>query len=142
MILLHLWQSRGGVQGPVWETQRPGFARLLYGLGAGFAAGTVNVMGPVLIIYATRLGLGIGASVVLFNACFLAGKSAQIAVFGFSPQVGWVMLALTLGLAVPAVGALLLGRSLRTRIDPDRYRRVLRWMLAAVAGLLVLQFLT
>lgn len=113
----------------------------VFGIAAGLSAGVSNVMVPVLIIYGLELGLGAAALVPLFNLCFLGGKLAQIGVFA---QMG----ALTAEavrdgalLAVPAVLTLLGGRRLRRRIDAERYRRLLRYVLAALALLLIAQYL-
>jgi uncharacterized membrane protein YfcA len=141
MILLHLWQSRSTEPGAGWAAGHPRLAQLGFGLVAGFAAGTVNVMVPVLIIYATQIGLGVGASIVVFNACFLAGKSAQIAVFGGAPSVQFAEMLRTLVLLVPALAALWVGRGFRRRIDATFYRRVLRVVLFGLALLLIGQFL-
>ena len=61
---------------------------LCFGLAAGIAAGSTNVMVPILIIYALELGLGATAMVQVFNMCFLAGKVAQMVMFAAAGLIG------------------------------------------------------
>ena len=49
---------------------------------ARLAAGTTNVMVPILIIYTLEMRLERTAMVQVFNLTFLGGKLAQIGVFG------------------------------------------------------------
>jgi uncharacterized membrane protein YfcA len=119
----------------------PVAAMACFGLTAGLAAGTTNVMVPVLIIYALETGLGRDDSVRVFNLCFLAGKLSQIATFAVVGVVGAALLLATTPLALAALLALLVGTRLRTRVPAETYRKVLRWLLALLALLLAVQYL-
>ena len=120
----------------------PKSSMLAFGLTAGVMAGTVNTMVPVLIVYVLELGLATSATVQLFNLCFMAGKLSQVGTFGIAGIIGEKLLYLWLILAVPSAFALLMGRSIRKKIDGDAYRDVLKWMLGALATLLIVQFFT
>lgn len=121
---------------------QPKSSMLGFGLTAGLLAGTVNTMVPVLIIYVLEIGLTASATVQLFNLCFVAGKLSQVATFGSAGIIGERLLQLWLILAVPSALALLLGRSIRKKIDGGTYRQVLKWMLGGLAVLLIVQFFT
>jgi len=143
MIVLYLLPKQSGaVAGPLGvlvERRQLGYA--LFGLAAGFLAGTVNVMVPLLIIFTLELGLAMTAMVQLFNLCFLSGKVAQLGTFGVTGVIDASLLVETLPLIVAAGGALWLGMRLRERIEAVTYRRWLRRTLAVVAVLLCVQFL-
>jgi uncharacterized protein len=119
--------------------------RVPFGLGFGFAAGVseavANVAGPLLLIYFLLLGLAPSQLVQTLNLCFTVGKSAQLAAWvaaGAMTPATWLAAAL---LSIPALGALLFGMRVRSRVDAATYRRWLRRALGAMAGLLVAQFL-
>ncbi len=112
-----------------------------FGLAAGFLAGTVNVMVPVLIIYTLEMSLPPRVTVQVFNLCFLTGKLSQMVVFA---NHGWLdaQLALsTIPLAVASAGALMIGMRLRKRVSAAKYRSWLRYVMQVVAALLVAQFI-
>ena len=72
------------------------------------AAGSTNVMVPILIIFALELGLKTTTMVQMFNMCFLAGKLAQMAIFAAAGLFGPTLLVQTAPLAAVALLALLL----------------------------------
>jgi len=143
MILLYLAQPHlSGDSGALHALKRNrtlGYAG--FGLLAGFLAGTVNVMVPLLIIFTMGLGMTPVAMVQLFNLCFLAGKLAQVGTFAEAGMLGNVLTWTTVPLVIAAVGALFIGMRLRERVDATTYRRWLRTALAVIAPLLVVQYL-
>lgn len=84
IILLHLFNDRLRAIRMDWIRTRTWLAYLLFGLAAGISAGTVNVMVPLLIIFALEVGMSKLAMVQVFNLCFLAGKVAQVGAFSFA----------------------------------------------------------
>ena len=141
MIALYLMPQRsgGGALRLLVERRQLGYA--LFGLAAGFLAGTVNVMVPLLIIFTLELGLATMAMVQLFNLCFLSGKVAQLGTFGLMGVIDASLLVETLPLIVAAGASLWVGMRLRARIKAATYRRWLRGTLAVVAVLLCGQIL-
>ncbi|MCB1875101.1 MAG: sulfite exporter TauE/SafE family protein [Chromatiales bacterium] len=139
MILFYLWiqRHRDHPLGLVLGRIRLSYA--LFGLLAGFLAGTVNVMVPVLIVFALEIGLVANAMVQVFNLCFLTGKATQIAIFATDGILNGTMVAATLPLALVAVLALLVGMRIRDHIPADRFRRWLKALLGAMAGVLIVQ---
>ena len=140
VILLHLVSGRVRGAHLAWVRTHTWLAYLLFGLAAGFLAGTVNVMVPLLIIFALEVGMAPVAMVQVFNLCFLAGKTAQIGALAYSGFFTWPLAAATLPMALGAAGTLLLGMRLRERVDAETYRGWLRRVLVVVALTLLVQF--
>ena len=141
MIVLYLVPQRPGGTALHLLVERRQLGYALFGLAAGFLAGTVNVMVPLLIIFTLELGLATTAMVQLFNLCFLSGKVAQLCTFVVTWVIDATLLVETLPLIVAAGASLWLGMRLRARIEAATYKRWLRGTLAIVAVLLCGQFL-
>jgi len=139
MIVLYLTQQRVAAALNRWVTTRPRLAAGLLGLAAGLMAGTVNVMVPVLIILFMGLTLSKTAMVQIFNWCFLSGKSLQIVVFAAAGLLNMAVLRDSLPNALLALVGLVLGMRLGRALNAAHYRYVLRWVLAVLAGLLLMQ---
>ncbi len=120
-------------------SRNPGVTMPLVGLVAGFAAGTTNVMVPVLIIYSLSLSLSKNTMVQMFNLCFLSGKLSQMLVFGLKGTIGPGLLLSTAPLALAGFCALLVGVRLRDRIPSTTFRKIVRGVLFLLAILLILQ---
>ncbi len=140
LIFLYLGVNRLGAVKLSWVVSSPGWSMLVFGLTAGIASGTTNVMVPILIIYALELGLAANAMVQVFNMCFFAGKLAQIGVFTGTGVVSPGLLAATAPLAIAALVALLIGMKLRDCVPTDAYRNIVRGVLFVIALVLVAQF--
>jgi uncharacterized membrane protein YfcA len=140
IILLHLFNDRLRAVRMDWVHTRTWLAYLLFGLAAGFSAGTVNVMVPLLIIFALEVGMSKLAMVQVFNLCFLAGKVAQVGAFSVAGVLTAPVLAGTLPFAAVAAAALLAGMRIRERVDAETYRSWLRRVLWAMVAVLVGQF--
>jgi uncharacterized membrane protein YfcA len=140
VILLHLGSKRIRGAHLAWVRSHTWAAYLLFGLAAGFLAGTVNVMVPLLIIFALEIGMAPLAMVQVFNLCFLAGKTAQIGALSYAGLFTWSLAATTLPMALGAAGTLLLGMRIRDRVDAETYRGWLRKVLVVMAVVLVVQF--
>lgn len=140
IILLHLFSER--IQGVHlrWLGEYPRLAYLVFGLSAGFAAGTVNVMVPLLVIFALEVGMSRLVMVQVFNLCFLVGKSVQVVAFAQAGMLTGPLLLATLPLATLAAAALILGMRWRDRLGGDTYRRWLQRVLLIMAIVLTVQF--
>jgi hypothetical protein len=124
-----------------WVPRHPSWALLGFGLVAGFLAGSVNVMVPVLIMLFLELGVAPTAMVQVFNMCFLTGKLVQTGVFIQAGTMSGAIALATAPLAVAGVIALGAGMVIRSRVQADTYRRWLRAMLWLFALGLVGQYL-
>lgn len=111
----------------------------LVGLVAGFAAGTTNVMVPILIIYTLSLTLTKDRMVQLFNTCFLAGKIAQLIVFSASGTATPLFLLATVPFAIVGYLALLAGKRIRDKIPTDLFMKIVRAVLFLLGVLLIAQ---
>jgi uncharacterized membrane protein YfcA len=141
IILLYLYNDRVNPGQLTWVRSQRWLAYLVFGLGAGFLAGTVNVMVPLLIILALELGLTPLALVQLFNFCFLTGKVAQVGAFAAANVLTPALLTATLPFAAIAAGALYLGMRIRDRVDARTYQGWLRRVLGVLVAVLIAQYL-
>lgn len=139
LILLYLWSSLRISQ--QWLEQNSLLAMAGFGIAAGLAAGTTNVMVAVLIIYFLSLNTLRATMVPTLNACFLVGKASQIAVLAIAGFVGIRLMLETTPLALAAVIALLIGQRLQPRINVKTYQSMLRKLLLLLAVILIFQFL-
>ena len=139
LILLYLWSSlRISRQ---WLDDNAMLAMAGFGIAAGLAAGTTNVMVAVLIIYFLSLNTERATMVPTLNACFLVGKTSQILVLAVAGLVGIGLMLETAPLAVAAVLALLVGQRIRERIEVSTYQAILRKLLFVLAAILIFQFI-
>lgn len=140
LVMLYLFASRFKGFRLRWVSRHLLPSMVLFGLIAGAAAGTTNVMVPILIIFTLELGLERTAMVQVFNLCFLCGKLTQISVFAHAGMLSGGLLLSTTPLAIAAVAALFVGMTLSRRIPTDVYRNIVRRVLLLLALLLVVQF--
>ena len=140
LILLFLYNSQQGAWRRDWFIANPLLAMVVTGLLGGFSAGTTNVMVAILIIYFLALEIERREMVPAMNLCFLIGKLSQIAVFAVAGLVDFQLILTTTPLAVVSLLALWAGQKVSTQIPQDRYRRLLRYLLALLAAILLFQF--
>ena len=141
LILLFLWIGKFGLLPRAWCLANPLTALILVGLIGGFSAGTTNVMVAVLLIYFLSIDAARSEMVSAMNLCFLLGKLAQIVVFYSAGLVSVAFIAATIPLGICAFGALKYGQHIGQQIPQERYRQMLHYLLAALAAILILQFL-
>ena len=139
LILLYLWNNLRIPR--QWLEDHALLAMVLFGLSAGIAAGTTNVMVAILIIYFLSLETPRSTMVPALNSCFLVGKASQIVVLAIAGLVGFRLLLETAPLALAAVIALLLGQRLHSRIQVSTYQAILRKLLLLLALILIYQFM-
>jgi uncharacterized membrane protein YfcA len=140
MILVYLNAQRMRFLQLSWLDSNPGLGMAVFGVMAGLSAGSVNVMVPVLVIYALQRNLPREQMVPVFNMCFACGKISQVAVFsGAGLLSGGLLLASAAGAAV-ALLTLLIGIRLGARISAATYETILRRLLLVMAPVLIGQF--
>lgn len=123
-----------------WLEANSLLAMVLFGLAAGFSAGTTNVMVAVLLIYFLSLQTPRDTMVPALNSCFLVGKLSQIVVLSAAGLVSLQLVIETTPLALAAVLALLIGQKIRHRIKVETYQSMLRVLLLVLAVILIVQF--
>lgn len=137
LIILFLVTTHFGLRLPITATTT---FMVGFGLVAGVAAGTTNVMVAVLIIYFLSINADRSEMVPGMNLCFLIGKLSQIVVFLAVGLINVMWLVYTIPLAVVGYGALKLGQQYGATMAVDRYRVLLRWLLMVLALVLVVQY--
>ncbi len=123
-----------------WIRRHPGPSGVGSGLLGGILGGTVNVGGPVLMIYFLELRIAPLVLVQAINLCFLLGKTMQTLTFSVLGVLSAELLWLSLPLGMVALVGLRLGMGIRERVAADTYRGWLRALLWLLCGLLVVQF--
>jgi len=123
-----------------WLTARPILPMAAFGICAGIAAGTTNVMVAVLIIYLLSLETPRKVMIPVLNSCFLVGKASQIVVLAIAGFVSLRLVIETTPLAIAAVIALLIGQRLQPRIQVSTYQSMLRKLLLVLAIILMIQY--
>jgi uncharacterized membrane protein YfcA len=141
LVLAYLAVSRGRGPRLDWVTRHRHTGMLAFGLAAGLAGGTTNVMVTLLIVYALELDLERPTMVAMFNLCFLAGKLSQIGVFTVAGLLTLPLVGVTAGLSALAAAALWTGMRLQDRIPAETYRQVVKTVLLVLALVLVAQYL-
>lgn len=111
------------------------------GLVSGLLAGLVNVLAPIVIIFALETRLAASILVPVFNATFLTSKSGQLLGFTLHGAIDGRTLLIWLILVPYAVAILWYGIRIRKRTDTERYQRWLKTGLWVIAGLLIAQHL-
>jgi len=139
MLVIYLNAERLGA-GFAWVPRHPRIAFAVFGLTAGILAGTVNVMLPVLIIFALEMRMSKTVMIQVFNFCFLFGKLTQGAVFAQAGLMTTGVLTASAPLAGLGLVVMFIGMRIRDRIPTDVYRRWLRRLLALLALMLMVQF--
>ena len=141
MIVVYLNLERlGRAEWPFVQRHRIAFGAV-FGIAAGLSEGTANVAAPPLVIYYLALALEPVMLVQALNICFLAGKATQfvtLATTGDIPAVQWLS---TLPLVVLALAGGFSGTRVRAKLDAAAYRKWLKRALAAIAVLLVAQYM-
>jgi len=97
-------------------------------------------MVAILIIYFLAMEIDRREMVPAMNLCFLVGKLSQIVVFAVAGLVDLHLVLTTAPLAVIALLALWAGQKVSDKIPQDRYRSILRYLLALLAAVLLFQF--
>ena len=140
LIFLFLSSNYLGKLPRNWLEKHAIFAMIVFGGVAGLSAGTTNVMVAILLIYFLSLDLSRNNMVSILNTCFLAGKIAQIMVFGGMKVIQTVPLMQTIPLALAALLALLFGQRIRAHIPVRTYRQILEGLLGLLAVILIIQY--
>lgn len=118
-----------------WLRQHQRGSALLFGLLAGFLAGSVNVTVPPLVMYFMALGLEPIAMTQMLNLCFLVGKSTQAVTLGMSGNIGLATLVASVPLTLVALAALAVGMHIQSRVKRETHQRLLigvLWLMALV----------
>ena len=140
IILMYLNVERIGRLPIGWIKKYPLMSMAGFGVVGGFLAGSVNVMVPVLVIFALELGLATTAMIQVFNLCFLAGKLSQIGVFSSAGLLNMTSVMDSIPLVIAAILALVIGIAMRRHIQAELYRKILKRLLLVVSCVLIAEY--
>ena len=132
---------RGGTRFPIMQ-RHPALFAVPFGLAAGFCEGTVNVSGPMLLIYFLLLDLGANAIITLMNVVFLIGKLVQSGALQRAGAFDAAVLQVALPISLCSAATFVAGVRLRRRFDSSRYRGWLKITLAVMVVLLLARVAT
>lgn len=138
-ILAYLYQGALARLDWSWLARKRRLSAMLFGLTGGFFSGTVNQALPPLLIYFTLLGLEMTVMTQILNLCFLGGKTVQAATLAAAGEIRVSQAFANVPLTLAGLAGLFAGMSLQKRINPDTYRRILRYVLFAFAAVLLWQ---
>lgn len=123
-----------------WIRRHPQASGAGFGIGSGVLGGTVNVGGPVLMIFFLEMKVAPLVLVQAINLAFFVSKIAQAGTFAVLGYFGLDLLLWSLPLALISLAGLRAGMALRDRVPAERFRGWLRGLLWLMAGMLVVQF--
>jgi len=140
LVLVFLNMHRLGHTELALVKRHPTPAAIVSGVMAGVFEATVNVAGPMLLVYFLLAGLNPRALVQVMNLSFIAGKGTQIATWTVSGGVGLATWMATGPFALVALAALFAGHRIHDRVSTATYMKWLRGFLWLMVGLLAMQF--
>jgi hypothetical protein len=138
-IFAYLYQQRLARLDWSWLARRPRLSAAVFGLTGGFFSGSVNNSLPPLLIYFLLLGLETTVMTQMLNLCFLAGKVMQAATLGVAGEIRLTAVIANVPLTLVALLGMWIGTRLQQRISAATYSRFLRWVLLAIALVLLAQ---
>jgi mono/diheme cytochrome c family protein len=112
---------------------------MVFGVAGGFFSGTVNQSLPPLLIYFTLLGLETVVMTQILNFCFIGGKTVQAVTLAGAGQIRVHDVLANVPLTLVSVAGLYIGLRIQRRVSPETYRRLLRYVLFALALALIWQ---
>lgn len=111
----------------------PKVMMLLFGSASGLIGGLVNVMLPLLIIYALESAIPKEKSFAIMNFCFFSSKLTQIIVFGFNGDLSVEFSLLAIPIVIMSLIGFYFGNKVRHKVNEELYRKILvftLWMLS------------
>jgi uncharacterized membrane protein YfcA len=112
-----------------------------WGVGAGILAGlagaAVGTPGPPVVVYSTTQGWSPRAIKANLQAFFIVNQAVILVGYWWAGVLNRDVWSLSASFALPAAGGTALGMLLFTRVDPQRFRRIV-FAILLVAGVLLL----
>jgi uncharacterized membrane protein YfcA len=122
-----------------WLARKPRLSAMVFGLTGGFFSGTVNNSLPPLLIYFMLLGVELTVMTQILNLCFLGGKVIQAGTLAAAGEIRVQQALANVPLTVVALVGLYAGLRLQKHVKPETYKRLLRYVLFAIALILLWQ---
>lgn len=137
VITGYLIIQRGKPAGSAWFKNNQSWLSFVFGFIAGFTEGSVNVAGPVFLIYYLLLDMPVQRMIATVSYFFLAGKSIQTGLLFMRGQIDWSIVWFAIPLTIVGTLGLFLGLYWRKKYDPARYRTWLLYTLWVVVAILL-----
>jgi uncharacterized membrane protein YfcA len=141
LVLAFLNMERLGHTEIPFVRRHPAASAVVSGVLAGLFEATVNVAGPMLLVYFMLAGLNPRSLVQVLNFGFIVGKGTQIATWTAAGGIGPATWLATAPFALLALVTLLIGHRVHDRVSTATYMKWLRGFLWVMVGMLVLQFI-
>ena len=122
-----------------WLARRRRLSAMLFGLTGGFFSGSVNNALPPLLIYFMLLGVEVTVMTQILNLCFIGGKVVQAGTLAIAGQIRVSQALANVPLTLVALAGVFAGTRLQRHIGADTYKKVLRYVLFAIALILLWQ---
>jgi len=122
-----------------WLSRKPRLSAMAFGITGGFFSGTVNQALPPLLIYFTLLQLEVIVMTQILNLCFLGGKVVQAATLGAAGEIRVTQALANVPLTLVGLAGLFAGIRVQKIVPAHTYKRVLRYVLFALALVLLWQ---
>jgi len=120
-------------------SRKPRLSAMAFGITGGFFSGTVNQALPPLLIYFTLLQLEVTVMTQILNLCFLGGKVVQAATLGAAGEIRVTQALANVPLTLVGLAGLFAGIRVQKVVPALTYKRVLRYVLFALALVLLWQ---
>ena len=105
----------------------------LVGILGGLSGGVSSFFGPILVTYLMLLNLERDTFVASIALCYtVAGAALYVTLAGYQ-LLGWPELVVSTAALLPLWIGMLVGRRLRRRIAPERFRQLLIGVLLLIA---------
>ena len=140
IIVFYLFSDRLSFVSWDWIRKYPKGSGVGTGITAGLLGGTVNVSGPLTILYLREMRVSPLVMVQTLNLSFVLGKTAQTVTFAAFSLFDTRLLLWSIPIGLMALAGLRVGMMIRARISAEKFLVALRFMLWTLALLLILQF--
>jgi uncharacterized membrane protein YfcA len=138
-IFAYLNQARLARLDWSWLARRRRLSAMVFGTAGGFFSGTVNQSLPPLLIYFTLLGLPTLVMTQILNLCFIGGKVVQAGTLAAAGEIRVGQALANVPLTMIAIAGVYIGLRVQQHVQPETYKRVLRYVLFVLALALLWQ---
>lgn len=124
-----------------WIKEHPRNSQVLFGISAGLLGGLTNAMAPILMVYTLESKFSKKEIIQASNVCFLSGKVVQIFIFTFASAFHLEQLSISAFSLIFVVLAIFIGIKLKSLINAEVYKKIIKGILFIIAIMLLIQTL-
>jgi uncharacterized membrane protein YfcA len=139
-LITLLYLNRTHINFSLHETikNNPKTMMILFGGASGLIGGLVNVMLPLLIIYALESGMEKEKSFATMNFCFFSSKMTQVIVFGLNGDLSLDFSFLIIPIVLISLLGFYLGNKVRHKVNEKLYKQILLMTLWCLSFYLII----